>query len=111
MSLFARFKTGLSKTHNRLVHEIKRIATSSPKLEAEMLEDLEVAFLGADFGIQTTDRIVQLILVFAASAAKMKDTAACERNGFKNVSRYSSEVGVSETNSILPLPMNFPSQE
>lgn len=58
MSLFARFKTGLSKTHNRLVHEIKRIATSSPKLDAATVEDLEMLLLGADFGMEMTNRIV-----------------------------------------------------
>ena len=58
MSLFARFKAGLSKTHNRLVHEIKRIATGSPRLDAATLEDLEMALLGADFGIEMTGRIV-----------------------------------------------------
>jgi fused signal recognition particle receptor len=58
MSLFDRFKTGLAKTHNRLVHEIKRIATSSPKLDAATLEELEMALLGADFGVQMTEKIL-----------------------------------------------------
>lgn len=58
MSLLARFKTGLAKTHSRLVHEIKRVATGSPKLDTTTIEDLEMALLGADLGMAMTDRIV-----------------------------------------------------
>ncbi len=58
MSLLARFKAGLSKTHNRLVHEIKRIATGSARLDTASLEDLESALLGADLGLAMTRRIV-----------------------------------------------------
>jgi fused signal recognition particle receptor len=58
MSLFDRFKAGLSKTHNRLVHEIRRIATSSPKLDAAAIEELEMALLGADLGLEMTHRII-----------------------------------------------------
>jgi len=58
MSLLARFKAGLSKTHSRLVHEIKRVATSSPKLDAASIEEVEMALLGADLGLEMTDRII-----------------------------------------------------
>ena len=58
MSLFERFKAGLSKTHDRLVHEIRRIATSSPKLDADAIEQLEMSLLGADLGLEMTRRII-----------------------------------------------------
>ena len=45
MGLFAKFKAGLQKTHNKLTHEIKRIVTRSPKLDAAGLEELEAALL------------------------------------------------------------------
>jgi len=61
MSLLARFKTGLSKTHDRLSHEIKRIVTGSPKLDASSLDDLEAALLGADLGLAMTGRIVAAV--------------------------------------------------
>ena len=38
MGLLSKFKAGLAKTHNKLVHEIKRIVTRSPKLSGESLE-------------------------------------------------------------------------
>ena len=61
MGLFAKFKTGLQKTHVKLTHEIKRIITRSPKLDANSLEELEVALIGADLGMATTTRIVDAV--------------------------------------------------
>ena len=58
MGLFDKFKAGLQKTHNKLAHEIKRIVTRSPKLDAAALEELEAALIGADLGLETTSQIV-----------------------------------------------------
>jgi fused signal recognition particle receptor len=58
MGLFAKFKAGLQKTHNKLVHEIKRIATRSPKLDAASLQDLEAALIAADLGVAVTAQIM-----------------------------------------------------
>ena len=56
-SLFQKFKEGLSKTKEKLVHEIKRVVTLSPKLSATSLEEIEMALLGADLGSAMTDQI------------------------------------------------------
>jgi fused signal recognition particle receptor len=61
MGLFDKFKTGLLKTHQRLAHEIKRIVTRSPRLEAADLEELEAALIGADLGMEMTSRIVAAV--------------------------------------------------
>jgi fused signal recognition particle receptor len=61
MGLFQKFKAGLQKTQDKLVHEIKRIVTRSPKLTAESLEELEAALLGADLGIAMTTQIVAAV--------------------------------------------------
>lgn len=58
MGLLAKFKAGLQKTHSKLAHEIKRIVTRSPKLDAEALEELEAALIGADLGMGMTTQIV-----------------------------------------------------
>ncbi len=58
MGLFAKFKAGLQKTHSKLAHEIKRIITRSPKLDAAALEDLEAALIAADLGMDMTTQIV-----------------------------------------------------
>jgi len=61
MGLFAKFKAGLQKTHSQLVHEIKRIVTRSPKLDAASLEDLEAALLAADLGVAMTAQIITAV--------------------------------------------------
>jgi fused signal recognition particle receptor len=61
MGLFDRFKAGLQKTHTRLVHEIKRIVTRSPRLTGDSIEELEEALLGADLGVAMTDQIVRAV--------------------------------------------------
>src|ERR1041385_6217704 len=61
MNLFAKFKAGLAKTHSKLAHEIKRIATRSPKLAGESLEELEAALIAADLGTAVTAQIVAAV--------------------------------------------------
>ena len=61
MGLFSKFKAGLHKTHSKLTHEIKRIVTRSPKLEAGTLEELEAALIGADLGVALTSQIVAAV--------------------------------------------------
>jgi fused signal recognition particle receptor len=61
MGLFAKFKAGLQKTHNKLAHEIKRIVTRSPKLDAAALEELEAALIAADLGLTVTQQIVAAV--------------------------------------------------
>lgn len=61
MGLFDKFKAGLAKTHAKLVHEIKRIVTRSPKLTAESLEEIEHALIAADLGMAMTTQIVDAV--------------------------------------------------
>jgi len=59
--LLAKFKAGLQKTHSKLVHEIKRVLSRSPRLDATTLEELEQALLVADFGVATTQEILEAV--------------------------------------------------
>jgi fused signal recognition particle receptor len=61
MGLFDKFKQGLSKTHDKLVHEIKRIVSRSPRLTGSSLEELEVALLAADFGLAVSREIIECV--------------------------------------------------
>jgi fused signal recognition particle receptor len=61
MGLFDKFKAGLKKTHGKLAHEIKRIVTRSPKLDADALEELEAALIAADLGVAMTTQIVDAV--------------------------------------------------
>ncbi len=60
-SLFAKFRFGLEKTHSKLAHQIKRIVSRSPRLEAGAIQELEAALLGSDLGVQVTDQIVHAV--------------------------------------------------
>jgi fused signal recognition particle receptor len=59
--LFAKFKTGLQKTHQKLAHEIRRVVTRSPRLDAGGIEELEAALIGADLGMPMTTQIVEAV--------------------------------------------------
>ncbi len=61
MGLFAKFRSGLQKTHDKLTHEIRRIITRSPRLDAEALEELEAALIAADLGMEVTRQIVDAV--------------------------------------------------
>ena len=61
MGLFDKFRDGLKKTQDKLVHEIKRIVTFSPKLTEATIEELEMALIAADFGMEMTTRIVEAV--------------------------------------------------
>src|SRR6185436_9020819 len=58
MGLFQKFKAGLQKTQAKLVHEIKRIVTFSPKLAGATMEEVEAALLAADLGTSVTQQIL-----------------------------------------------------
>lgn len=61
MGFFAKIKAGLQKTQQKLVHELKRIVTLSPKLTATSLSDIEAALMGADLGMAMTQQIVAAV--------------------------------------------------
>ncbi|HEY5297203.1 MAG TPA: signal recognition particle-docking protein FtsY [Verrucomicrobiae bacterium] len=61
MGLFSKFKAGLAKTHGKLVHEIKRIVTRSPRLTADSIEELEAALIAADLGTAMTAQIISAV--------------------------------------------------
>ncbi len=61
MGFFAKIKAGLQKTQQKLVHEIKRIITLSPKLSSASLTDIEQALMAADFGMAMTRQITAAV--------------------------------------------------
>jgi len=80
MSFFAKIKAGLAKTHIKLVHEIKRIVTRSPKLDAATLEELEAALIAADLGLAVTQQIVAAVkLAYESQGATGRDVFAVAR--------------------------------
>jgi fused signal recognition particle receptor len=94
MGLFDRFKEGLKKTHNNLVHEIKRVVTLSPRLTGASLEQLEAALLAADLGIPVTDAII-------ASARKAYETQGRSGTDIFEIARREVQETLSTAKSQL----------
>jgi fused signal recognition particle receptor len=61
MGLLAKFKAGLQRTHRSLAHDLQRILTRSPRLDAATLKELEVALIGADLGSAMTAQIIAAV--------------------------------------------------
>ena len=95
MGLFAKFKAGLQKTHSKLAHEIKRIVTRSPKLDAAGLEEIEAALIGADLGAAMTQQIIGAVKlayesqgsggnnVFAVAQREVEKSLAANQAGLR----------------------------
>jgi fused signal recognition particle receptor len=61
MGLFDKFKAGLHKTHDKLMHEVKRIVTRSPRLTGTSLDELEGVLIAADLGVSTTTGVITAV--------------------------------------------------
>ncbi len=94
MGLFAKFKAGLAKTQSKLVHEIKRIVTRSPKLTAESLEEIEHALIAADLGMAMTSQIVAAV----KTAYETQGSAGLD---YLAIARAEIEKSLSANNSAL----------
>ena len=94
MSLFQKFRAGLAKTHNKLVHEIKRIVTRSPKLTGESIEELEAALIAADLGMAVTQQIVDAVKkAYESQGTQGQDVFAIARGEVeKNLSSNKAEL-------------------
>jgi fused signal recognition particle receptor len=80
MGLFGKFKAGLQKTHSKLAHEIKRIITRSPKLDAAALEELETSLIAADLGLAMASQIISAVkLAYETQGSAGMDVFAVAR--------------------------------
>lgn len=94
MGLFQKFKEGLQKTQAKLVHEIKRIVTLSPKLTGSSIEELEAALLGADLGTSMTQQIL-------SEVKKAYETQGRSGLAIFEIAQREVEKSLSSTNSEL----------
>jgi fused signal recognition particle receptor len=58
ISLFQRFKRGLSRTSNQLAEGIGSLVLGKKEIDDELLEDLEAQLLSADVGFDATAKII-----------------------------------------------------
>ncbi|HHY86750.1 MAG TPA: signal recognition particle-docking protein FtsY [Verrucomicrobia bacterium] len=101
MGLFDKIKAGLEKTHGKLVHEIKRIVTRSPRLTGESLEELEAALIGADLGMPMVTQIVDAV-------RKAYETQGSAGLDIFAIAQREVERNLSSTNTALRRAPNGP---
>lgn len=106
MNLFARFKAGLQKTHSKLVHEIKRIVSRSPRLTGASLDELELALIAADLGPAMTTQIVDAVKkayetqgsagldVFAIAQREVEKSLASNRAELRKAAHITTVVSI-----------------
>lgn len=61
VSLYQRMRQGLSKTRSSLVGRMDDLLGSRTRLDEEFLEEMEELLITADFGMQTTQALVQAL--------------------------------------------------
>ncbi|BCR04167.1 hypothetical protein DESUT3_12360 [Desulfuromonas versatilis] len=61
VSLFDRMRSGLAKTQSSLIGRIDTLLRGSGKVDADLLEELEEILVTADFGVKTTQDLVQAL--------------------------------------------------
>src|SRR6056300_934919 len=61
VSLYQRMRQGLSKTRSSLVGRMDELLGSHGRLDEEFLEEMEELLITADFGMQTTQDLVQAL--------------------------------------------------
>lgn len=61
MGLFDRFKKGLAKTRERIGSGLRSVLRLGKKIDQDTLDRLETAMLQADFGPQTTAKMIEIV--------------------------------------------------
>ncbi len=56
--LFARLRQGLGKTHSALVGALRSAVRLNPRLDEELIQEVEEALLQADVGVRSADRVL-----------------------------------------------------
>lgn len=71
-SLFARLKSGLKKTRQSFSDSLATLVMGKKEIDDELLEEIEMILLGADVGVDATDKIIQN-LTNQVSRKELKD--------------------------------------
>jgi len=61
INIFSKVKNGLKKTHDRLTSNLVRVVAGRGKPDEELLEEIEASFIQADIGVETTERLMEVI--------------------------------------------------
>jgi fused signal recognition particle receptor len=61
MSLFDKFKRGLSKTREQVFHQIQDVIFFARKIDDDLLEEIEDLLISGDVGISTAQEIMERV--------------------------------------------------
>ncbi len=61
MSLFDKFKRGLSKTREQVFHQIQDVIFFARKIDDDLLEEIEYLLISGDVGVSTTQEIMERV--------------------------------------------------
>ena len=59
MGFFDRLKAGLTKTREKFIDKIDEILHGAPKIDDELLDELEETLITSDVGMQTTEKLIE----------------------------------------------------
>ncbi len=128
VSLFERMRSGLAKTQSALIGRVDALLGGRQKVDAELLEELEEILITADFGMKTTQTLVQALQKrFAGGDAGAEAVRAALKEEIREQLRLESEPldvaaaapfvimvvgvnGVGKTTTIGKLARQFASQ-
>ncbi len=102
VSLYHRMRQGLAKTRSSLVGRMDDLLGSHVRLDDEFLEEMEELLITADFGMQTTQELVQ------ALAGRLKEIDPNEPAQLHDVLSEEIRARLKTGSSEWPVPENGP---
>ncbi len=102
VSLYQRMRQGLAKTRSSLVGRMDDLLGSHTRLDEEFLEEMEELLITADFGMQTTQALVQ------ALAGRLKEIDPAEPGQLHKVLGEEIRARLKTGPTEWPVPENGP---
>jgi fused signal recognition particle receptor len=91
-TIYERFQKAVAKTRDSLVERIDDIFQGKKEIDEDLLEELEMALIGADIGVRTTDEILTAVRG-ELSRNQLKDPAELKAHLAKHMATILERVG------------------
>ena len=91
-TIYERFQKAVAKTRDSLVERIDDIFQGKKEIDEDLLEELEMALIGADIGVRTTEEILNAVRG-ALSRNQLKDPAELKAHIAKHMATILERAG------------------
>lgn len=91
-TIYERFQKAVAKTRDNLVERIDDIFQGKKEIDEDLLEELEMALIGADIGVRTTDEILSAVRD-QLSRNQLKDPAELKAHLAKHMATILERAG------------------